>query len=72
MKILFILALFFASCGNESSQKQVYKDSAVYFSKKLADLTDSGYSKNDSIRVMQETRKTIYTAMRQYYLDNSK
>lgn len=72
MKILLIAALFLVSCSNESNQKQVYKDSAVYFSNKLAALTDSGYAQNDSLRIMQETRKVIYKTMREYYIDKSK
>lgn len=72
MKILLILALFLASCSSESNQKQVYKDSAVYYSKKLAELTDSGFTQNDSINIIRKNQAFIYKTMREYYIDKSK
>lgn len=72
MKILLIAALFLASCSSESNQKKVYEDSAIYFSKKLAALTDSGLTQNDSTNIMIRGRMKIYEVMRQYYIDKSK
>jgi len=70
MRIL--LLLYFTtiiSCSNKSSQIKVYEDSAIYFSKKLSAITDSGFSMNDSIRMNQKTRIFIYQTMRQHYID---
>lgn len=59
------------SCHN-SADKQVYKDSAIYFSNKLAEVTDSGYTQDDSVNMMRKGRAKIYEVMRQYYIDKSK
>lgn len=67
--ILFLLSVFLISCGNDSAQAKVYEDSAIYYSNKLSALTDSGYSQNDSIAIMQKNRAFIYKTMRQHYLD---
>lgn len=70
MKYLYlILAIGALSCSNDSAQAKVYEDSAIYYSNKLSALTDSGYSQNDSIAIMQKNRAFIYKTMRQHYLD---
>lgn len=70
--ILSLLAIVLFSCHNSGMAKSDYKDSAIYYSNKLAAVTDSGYTQNDSLNTMRKTRATIYTAMRQYYIDKSK
>lgn len=67
--IILLLAVCLYSCNNNAKQKQIYKDSAVYFSNKWSELLDSGYSKDDSIKIMQKTRAQIYEIMRQHYID---
>lgn len=70
MKILTVaFTLLLLSCSNKSAQIKVYNDSAIYYSTKLAALTDSGFSANDSIRMKQQTRIFIYQTMRQHYID---
>lgn len=73
MKILIIIsAIALASCGSQSGQAKFYEDSAKYYSAKLAALTDSGFSSNDSTRIQQEGRLFIYKTMRQHYIDKMK
>lgn len=57
------------SCGNNSNQAKAYEDSANYYSDKLAAITDSGYTGNDSIDMQRKTDKVIYEAKRKYYID---
>lgn len=70
MKILIILlAVVLFSCNNNSKQKKIYEDSAIYYSTKWSELLDSGWSQNDSLAAMQKTRAFIYKTMRQHYID---
>lgn len=71
MKLLITLLCLttILSCTNNSAQIKTYEDSGNYFSQKLATLTDSGFSNNDSIKMHQKTRIFIYETMRQHYID---
>ena len=73
MKALtIIICVLTLSCNNNSGQAKIYKDSVDYYSQKLSALADSGFSQNDSIKVMQKTRIFIYQTMRQHYIDKLK
>lgn len=73
MKIIIVLlALCLLSCSNNSKQRKIYEDSAVYYSDKWKAIVDSGYSQDDSMREMQKTRAFIYKTLRQHYIDKAK
>jgi len=71
--ILFALIITaFASCSNTSNQKKIYEDSANYYSNKMTEITDAGYSSVDSIYQKQKTDYFIYQTKRKYYIDKMK
>lgn len=70
--LCYCTILSLLSCSNKSAQIKTYEDSIIYFSKKMAALADSGYSRDDSTKMRQETRYFIYETMRQHYIDQVK
>jgi hypothetical protein len=73
MKILLIIAIvLLASCSNKADQTEVYQDSAIYYSNRMAAIADAGYSLNEYERIQQKTEYTICSTMRQYYIDKTK
>lgn len=69
MKKIIIIALVLASCSNKSSQVAVYKDSAVYYSNRMAAIADAGYSHDEATRIKEKTDYVICSTMRKYYID---
>lgn len=74
--VFFILGYltiqYLPSCSNNSKQRKIYEDSAIYYSDKWAEVVDSGYTQDDSVNAMRKTRAFIYKTMRQHYIDKMK
>lgn len=73
MKILLILlAVVLFSCDNNANQKRsYYQDSVIYYTNKIGELTDSGFTQDDSVNIMRKGRLTIYKTKQQYFLDKA-
>lgn len=70
--IILLIAVCLFSCDNNSKQRKIYEDSAIYYSNKWAEVVDSGYTQDDSVSAMRKTRAFIYKTMRQHYIDKMK